>query len=268
MTAENLLTDHPALYEQRFPDHGRVAGRWAEEQLQTYGAGKRVLDLGCGTGRDAGYLHRRGRKVLGIDLSGAMLDYGRDHHPGPDYAHADLRHFDLGAATFDAVTCLDSAMLYCHTGEQLDGLLRSCRRALAPGGLLVAEMRNGAFFLGNTELLNTPTTHRFSWQGVHSRPRPTLYLDRAAQLRRRTRVWTADNDSPSVEQRSAWRLLFPQELRYVLGAHGFDVLALYDGPGPRTEPAWREGAPAADTLDGDRLHLVARLTRPQPATAL
>lgn len=265
MTAKNLLTDHPALYEQRFPDSGRIAGRWVEEQLLTYGAGGRVLDLGCGTGRDAGYLHRRGRTVLGVDLSEAMLSYARDHHPGPAYACADLREFALDAAPFDAVTCLDSAMLYCHTGEQLDGLLRSCRRALVPGGLLVAEMRNGAFFLGNTELLNTPATHRFSWQGVNYRSRTTLYLDRPAQLLRRTRVWAADDGSPSVEQRSAWRLLFPQELRYLLGTHGFDVLALYDRPGPRTEPAWREGARAEDALDGDRLHLIARLTRPESA---
>ncbi|MEU8350795.1 SAM-dependent methyltransferase, partial [Streptomyces sp. NPDC048845] len=27
----NLLTDHPALYETRFPDAGRLAGRWAED---------------------------------------------------------------------------------------------------------------------------------------------------------------------------------------------------------------------------------------------
>lgn len=265
MTAENLLTDHPALYEERFPDSGRIAGRWTEERLQEHGAGQRVLDLGCGTGRDAGYLHRRGRAVVGADLSHAMLGYAREHHPGPDYTHADLRAFDLGADAFDAVVCLDSAFLYCHTGAELDGLLSSCRRALAPGGLLVAEMRNGAFFLGSTELLNSPTTHRFSWRGTGYRSRTTLYLDRAAQLLRRTRVWTADDGSPSVEQRSAWRLLFPQELRYLLACHGFDVLALYDRPGPRTEPAWREGAPPEDTLDGDRLHLVARLARPLPA---
>lgn len=258
MTAENLLTDHPALYEQRFPDVGRIAARWTEEQLQRHDAGPRVLDLGCGTGRDAAYLQRRGRTVLGVDLSEAMLGYARSHHPGPDYAKADLRGFDLGAGAFDAVVCLDSALLYCHTGEELDGLLSSCRRALAPGGLLVAEMRNGAFFLGRTELLNSPTTHRFSWQGTGYRSRTTLYVDRAAQLLRRTRVWSADDGSPSVEQRSAWRLLFPQELRYLLAAHGFEVLALYDRPGPRTEPVWQEGDPPGDTADGDRLHLVAR----------
>ncbi|NUP77303.1 MAG: class I SAM-dependent methyltransferase, partial [Nonomuraea sp.] len=139
MTDGNLLTDHPALYEARFPDPDRLAGRWAEDCLRRHGAGPRVLDMGCGTGRDAARLHRAGRTVTGADLSEAMLAHARAHHPGPAYVRADLRGFDLresGGAAFDAVVCLDSSLLYCHTNDQLDGFLGSCRRALAPGGLL------------------------------------------------------------------------------------------------------------------------------------
>ncbi|TXS52020.1 class I SAM-dependent DNA methyltransferase [Streptomyces sp. t39] len=258
-TGANLLTDHPALYEARFPDPHRLAGRWAEACLRRYGAGPRVLDIGCGTGRDAGQLHRAGRTVTGADLSDAMLGHARVHHPGPRYVRADLRRFDLGQDAFDAVVCLDSALLYCHTNDELDGFLDSCRRSLNPGGLLVAEMRNGAFFLGRTELLDAPRADSFTWEGVVHRSVTTLSVDRAAQLLRRTRVWTRDDGAPPVEQRSAWRLLFPQELRRFLTAHGFDVLGLYDRPGPRTDPPWREGDVPAGTADADRLHLVARL---------
>ncbi|MGW7362088.1 class I SAM-dependent methyltransferase [Streptomyces sp. NPDC054841] len=261
MSNANLLTDNPVLYEARFPDETRLAGRWAEDCLRRYGAGSRILDIGCGTGRDAAYLHSAGRTVTAADLSEAMLQYARTHHPGPDYFRSDLRAFDLGERCFDAVVCLDSALLYCHTNEELDGFLASCGRSLAPGGLLVAEMRNGAFFLGRTELLDSPSVNRFTWQGTAYRSTTTLRVDRAAQLLRRTRVWTADDGSPPVEQRSAWRLLFPQELRHVLAFHGFEVLALYDRPGPRTDPPWHEGDLPAATADADRLHLVARLTR-------
>lgn len=262
MTGANLLNDHPALYEARFPDHERLAGRWTEACLRRHGAGPRVLDLGCGTGRDAAHLHHAGHRVTGADLSEAMLRYARVQHAGPTYVRADLRAFDLGEGAFDAVVCLDSALLYCHTNDELDGLLASCRRALAPGGLLVAEMRNGAFFLGRTELLDVPAVNGFTWQGTAYRSTTTLYVDRTAQLLRRTRVWTADDGSAPVEQRSAWRLLLPQELRHVLAGHGFEVLALDDGPGPRTEPPWREGDTRSATTDADRLHLVARLTHP------
>ncbi|MFJ8822676.1 class I SAM-dependent methyltransferase [Streptomyces sp. NPDC102467] len=257
----NLLTDNPALYEARFPDLERRAGRWAEDCLRRRAVGARVLDLGCGTGRDAAYLSRAGRDVVGADLSEPMLAHARTHHPGPEYVRADLRRFDLGEREFDAVVCLDSAMLYCHTNAQLDTFLDSCRRALAPGGLLLAEMRNGAYFLGRTDLLDAPAVDSVSWQGVTYRSTTTLHVDRAAQLLCRDRIWAADDGTTPLRQRSAWRLMFPQEIRRALAAYGFEVLALYDTPGPRTEPPWQEGQLPADLAraDGDRLHLVARL---------
>ncbi|MBO3678589.1 class I SAM-dependent methyltransferase [Streptomyces sp. NEAU-YJ-81] len=263
--AQNLLTDNPELYEARFPDPERLAGRWTEDCLRRHGAGPRVLDLGCGTGRDAAHLHGAGREVTGADLSEAMLAHARGHHPGPEYVRADLHTFDLGRGVSDAVVCLDSALLYCHTNAQLDGFLSSCRRALVPGGLLVAEIRNGAYFLGRTDLLDAATVGEFTWRGTGYRSTTTLTVDRTAQLLRRTRVWTADDGSAPVEQRSAWRLLFPQELRHLLGAHGFEVLELHDGPGPRTEPPWREGHSPGATADADRLHVVARVTEPAPS---
>ncbi|MDB1086404.1 class I SAM-dependent methyltransferase [Streptomyces sp. ACA25] len=256
----NFLTDHPALYEAQFPDPGRLAARWAEDVLDRHAAGPRVLDAGCGTGRDAAHLQAAGRRVTGIDLAEPMLAHARAHHPGPDYHRADLRDFRLGS-TFDAVLCLDSALLYCHTNEELTAFLAACRRHLAPTGLLVAEMRNGAFFLGNTELLDVPRTRSLTWQGVTHTSTTTLWIDRAAQLLRRRRQWTADDGSPPVTEHSAWRLLFPQELRHLLGVAGFEVLELHDGPGPRTDPPWCPGATPGRTADGDRLHLVAR---PEP----
>ncbi|MEV6168561.1 class I SAM-dependent methyltransferase [Streptomyces sp. NPDC051954] len=260
MTGGNLLTDHPELYEARFPDPDRLAGRWAEDCLRRYGAGPRVLDMGCGTGRDAARLHEAGRTVTGADLSEAMLAHARARHPGPTYVQADLHGFDVGV--FDAVVCLDSSLLYCHTNDQLDGFLASCRRALTPGGLLVAEMRNGAYFLGRTDLLDTPRVNAFTWQGTGYRSTTTLSVDRTAQLLRRIRVWTSDDGAPPVEQRSAWRLLLPLELRHFLAAHGFDLLDLHDGPGPRTEPPWCEGELPGSSTDADRLHVVARLNPP------
>ncbi|MEU4264462.1 class I SAM-dependent DNA methyltransferase [Streptomyces argenteolus] len=264
----NLLTDRPELYEARFPDPARLAARWAEDCLRRHGAGPAVLDLGCGTGRDAAYLHRAGRRVTGADLSGTMLAHARVHHPGPVYARADLSGFDFGQRAFDAVVCLDSSLLYCHTNEQLDGFLTSCRRALVPGGLLVAEMRNGAYFLGRDEPPTTPAVSAFTWHGTTYCSTTALHLDRGAQLLLRTRSWEADDGTPPVEERSAWRLLFPQELRHFLTSHGFEVLGLYDGPGPRTEPPWQPGSEPGSAADGDRLHLVARSTHQQEITCV
>lgn len=264
MKDRNLLTDNPALYEARFPDPERLAGRWTEACLRAHGSGARVLDLGCGTGRDAAHLHAAGRTVTGADLSDAMLRYAARHHPGPRYLRADLRRFDLGEGCFDAVVCLDSALLYCRTDAELTGFLASCHRALAPGGLLVAEMRNGAYFLDRADTLGAPAVHTFTHEGVTHRSVTRLRVDPTARLLHRARTWTANDGSPPVEQRSAWRLLPPAALRRAVTAAGFTVAALHDGPGPRTEPAWREGAKPTGTATGDRLHLIARRTAPQP----
>jgi len=262
MSTGNLLTDIPELYEQRFPDPHHLAARWTHETLRRYGGGARVLDVGCGTGRDAAWLHHHaGCDVVGIDTSAAMVAHARAHHPGPHYLRADMRDFDL-PEIFDAVVCLDSALLCGHHNHDLVAFPERCAHHLAPGGLLVAEMRNAAFFLageGGTALLDAPRVDTLARRGITHTSHTTLRIDHAAQLLRRRRTWTTDDGSPPRVEDSAWRLLFPQELRHFLDTAGFDVLALHDGPGPRTDPPWTEGEPAGTTTRGDRLHVVARL---------
>lgn len=261
--SENLLTDNPGLYERQFPDPDHVAARFAHDVVTRFGGGRTLLDVGCGTGRDAGHLAGLGYEVVGLDSSERMVQHARAHHPAVGFVLGDMRSFALGRR-FDVITCLDSALLYCHTNADLDEFLRRCRDHLEPGGLLVAEMRNGAFFLGNTELLDGVRTRTVVWEGVSYTSHTRLWIDHAAQLLRRRREWWWPGAQPLV-QRSAWRLLFPQELRHFLDHAGFDVLALFDAPGPRTEPPWAPDEPGtadvelSEALSGDRLHLVARL---------
>ncbi|WP_033440226.1 class I SAM-dependent methyltransferase [Saccharothrix sp. NRRL B-16314] len=255
---ENLLTDNPALYEHQFPDPDHVAARFAHDVVTRFGGRTGdLLDVGCGTGRDAGHLAGLGYRVVGLDSSERMVEHAREHHPAVTFVLGDMRTFWLGRR-FDVITCLDSALLYCHTNSDLDAFLRRCRDHLSPGGLLVAEMRNGAFFLGNTELLDGTRTRTVVWEGVSYTSHTRLWIDHAAQLLRRRREWWWPGAQPLV-QRSAWRLLFPQELRRVLDQAGFDVLALFDSPGPRTDDPWTADAELGEELSGDRLHLVARL---------
>ncbi|WP_295145822.1 class I SAM-dependent methyltransferase [Saccharopolyspora sp.] len=253
----NFLTDNPELYEAQFPDADRLAARFVLDMLGRFGGGRELLDVGCGTGRDAACWTQHGYDVTGLDNSPRMVEHAAARCREADFIVADMREFDLGAV-FDVVTCLDSAFLYCHSNAELDSFLDRCRRHLRPGGLLVAEMRNGSFFLGNTELLDGPRERTLSWEGVSYHSSTRLWIDHAEQLLRRERIWDWPGNPRPLTQRSAWRLLFPQELRHVLEHAGFEVLALFDEPGPRTEPAWQPGAELRDGLAGDRLHLIAR----------
>ena len=269
--AGNLLTDNPALYEARFPDPDHSAARFVDDIVQTYLPPNviddpercvAVLDLGCGTGRDLGYLALRGYRSTGVDRSEAMVNFARTTYPGVSACVGDLREFSLDDR-FDAVVCLDSSLLYCHTDAELESCLRSCRAHLRPGGLLVAELRNGSFFLGNTELLDGPSHSSFSWQGRTWRSETHLWIDHGAQLLRRRRHWQVPDLADELVQTSAWRLLFPLELRGHLRRAGFTVRAMFDTPGPRTEAGWPGRAALADlgdsALSGDRLHVIAQV---------
>ena len=58
---------------------------------------RRVLDLGCGTGRPmAAYLADRGCAVTGVDGAAAMVDLFAGHLPRQEVIHADMRGLDLG----------------------------------------------------------------------------------------------------------------------------------------------------------------------------
>ncbi|BAH48679.1 class I SAM-dependent methyltransferase [Rhodococcus opacus] len=270
--ARNLLTDNPELYEARFPDPDHAAGRFVDDVLGAHlppamsGHPERpvtVLDLGCGTGRDLGFLADRGYRCLGIDQSSAMVEFAQRRYPGVSASVGDLRNFQLGE-TVDAVICLDSSLLYCHTDDELESCLRCCRSHLRTGGLLVAEMRNGAFFLGSTDLLDGPRRSSFEWQGRTWRAETTLWIDHAAQLLRRRRQWQIPDSAAELVQTSAWRLLFPLELTGHLRRAGFTVRAMFDTPGPRAEAGWPTGSErdpltrvGEGTMSGDRLHVIA-----------
>jgi SAM-dependent methyltransferase len=110
-----------------------------------------VLDAGCGTGRVAIELARRGLDVAGIDLDASMLDSARHKAPELSWACADLSdpHLDLGRR-FDAVVMAGNVMIFVIPGTEgavLANAVRHLRRpglviagfSLRPGGLGVAQ---------------------------------------------------------------------------------------------------------------------------------
>lgn len=104
---------------------------------------RRVLDVGCGTGRHADELRRRGFEVVGADRSPSMLAIARRRAPSIPFVEADMRELDLGE-TFDAVVILFAALSYQTTPDAILATLRSARRHLRDGGVLVADTWFGA----------------------------------------------------------------------------------------------------------------------------
>lgn len=102
------------------------------------GAGDRVLDVGCGTGRQACDLAAdRGASVLGITTSARGVAAAGELASergveGVRFERRDGTDSGLADQTFDVVWVLESS----HLMRERDALLRECARVLAPGGRL------------------------------------------------------------------------------------------------------------------------------------
>jgi len=151
-------SDRSATYDQRWaqmardgePVHGEAdliesllseAGRrtggppGAGSEAASRGAAS-VLDAGCGTGRVAVELSRRGVDVVGVDLDGAMLDKARAKAPGLAWVGADLASVDLGR-DFDLVALAGNVMIFLTAGSEAT-VIANLARHLRPAGMFVA----------------------------------------------------------------------------------------------------------------------------------
>jgi ubiquinone/menaquinone biosynthesis C-methylase UbiE len=74
----------------------------------------RVLDLGCGPGRDLAFLTELGCRVIGLDASAGMLAEARGAFPSPGLVQADMRRLPFVTRCFDGVWACASLLHLPH----------------------------------------------------------------------------------------------------------------------------------------------------------
>lgn len=97
---------------------------------------RRVLDAGCGTGRVAIELARRGIDVVGVDRDASMLETARRLAPEVPWIEQDLVDLDLGER-FDVVLLAGNVPLFTAVGTT-GALVAGCARHLTTDGVLIA----------------------------------------------------------------------------------------------------------------------------------
>lgn len=98
--------------------------------------GADLLEVGCGTGLILRRLAPRTRRLVGVDLSSAMLHQARNRHPSVVQANALALPFADGS--FDVVV---SFKVLPHVPE-IRAALAEMARVIRPGGHLVLEFYN------------------------------------------------------------------------------------------------------------------------------
>ena len=128
--------------------------------------GKRLLDVGCGTGNSFEPMLERGYDVTACDVSPAMVAEARRKHPGVQAVVADMRDLPWRGG-FDLVTSVDDAVNYLLDGDDLDAAIASMAAALDPHGILVFDTTGLATY--RTEFAEEFEVdaggHRFRWCG-------------------------------------------------------------------------------------------------------
>ncbi|MDT5269615.1 MAG: hypothetical protein QOH49_1801 [Acidobacteriota bacterium] len=106
----------------------------------------RVLDAGCGGGRNLIYFLRCGYDVCGVDLSAEAIAHVRalasglaPHLPADNFRVEAVEEMSFADAGFDVV--ISSAVLhFARDEEHWQSMLREMWRVLKPGGILFARM--------------------------------------------------------------------------------------------------------------------------------
>jgi SAM-dependent methyltransferase len=130
--------------------------------------GRRLLDVGCGTGKSFIPMLPRGWQVTGCDISTAMLDLARDKAgDAVELAVADMLALPR-FGEFDLVWALDDAINYLLSPDELVQALTGMRDNLAPTGLLLFDVNclpAYRTFFAETEVVERGGL-RLVWQGL------------------------------------------------------------------------------------------------------
>jgi len=139
----DFFDEHYLLtYGQTQTEEESRAEAFAAIELAGCAPGSLVLDAACGYGRHAIPLAAAGFRVVGIDISEALLAEARrraQNADNPEFVRADYRDVPYPDGSFQAVLCLYNSLGYLGDKGDL-AVLRELRRVLARGRRLVVSL--------------------------------------------------------------------------------------------------------------------------------
>ncbi len=187
--------------------------------------GKRILDIGCGTGRHAIELARRGYEVVGVDLSAAQLRRAGEKAAAAgvtvDFRPGDARELPF-ASEFDlAIMLCEGAFPLMETDEMNFAILRGAARALRPGGKFIFTTLNGLFPLFHSvkEFLE-----REKGEGSAECRENSFDL---MTFRDRSVMIVEDDSGRRTELRCDERYYVPSEITWLLKSLGFRDIGIF-----------------------------------------
>lgn len=145
--------------------HDRWLGALERFALEHGLAGRRLLDVACGTGSSFLPLLLAGYEVTACDLSPEMAAMARQRAHGRAEVHvADMRRLpDWGP--FDLITCLDDSINHLTEPADVMDALRGMRANLARDGLLIFDVNAFAAYQDPGDYVVADGERLVAWRG-------------------------------------------------------------------------------------------------------
>lgn len=99
----------------------------------------KVVEIGCGDGRDAKEIVRRTEQYMGLDISGELLKLARKHVPDGKFILADVAEFDF-PNQLDIIFAFAS-LLHLNK-EEVERVLARAHKALRAGGVFYISLKH------------------------------------------------------------------------------------------------------------------------------
>ncbi len=204
-------------------------------------AGRRVLDVGCGTGKSFLPLLERGFEVTACDISPEMVAEARDRAEGrAEVLVADMRRLPV-LGEFDLIMCLNDGINHLLDLDEVADAFEGFHANLVPGGLLVFDVTTLAAYREVPDVVVEDDERLVRWRGA-----PAEMTGPGAEAEVVIDIFTHEGDG--LWRRSVSRQRHRHhpvdDLRHLAEQAGLEVTAVL---------GQRPGAVLDDTLD-ERVH--------------
>lgn len=146
---KELFDNYARTYDKEPFTQGTLGEVDFIEKEMNFDKSKTILDIGCGTGRHAIELTKRGYKVTGVDLSGSQLNRAREK---AKESGVEVQFIQQDAREINFKNEFDLVMLICEgafplmeTDEMNFKILENASKALKTNGKFILTTLNALF---------------------------------------------------------------------------------------------------------------------------
>jgi SAM-dependent methyltransferase len=187
-----------------------------------------VLDIACGTGRHIQELASMGFLVMGSDLSANMVKVARDRTKSLglsiDFHNESFQSCDRIGQQYDAVIAMFSAIDYLTNYSDIARSLKNIRGLLRTGGAFIFDFWNGNAVLKSHSPLRFKRVQKDDEVVIRISNTTIDSISQIATINFDFMVLKAGNVVREFSEVHSIRYFFPQEMKDMLAANGFEVV--------------------------------------------